>query len=399
MTRYRFDQIAENSTAKKKPEESDRNRYVGLEHLDPGTLEVTRWGAEVTPKGDKLLMKKGDVLFGRRRAYQKKVGIAPFDGIFSAHGMVLRPKADVVDPMFFPLFISSDMFLDEAIRVSVGSLSPTANWKDLRTLEFDLPSPGKQRELAGILSEAESLKGHYRKLLTTCDDVVKSQFVEMFEGKEYPSSCLSTLVSSMRNGLSPSKSGSHRSKVLTLSAITQGRFDSSAWKDGFFTEEPPADKRISNEDFYVCRGNGNKHLVGTGEYSNVPMKDMVFPDTMIAARIKQEQIILPYLRCAWNQPSTRKQIEASAKTTNGTFKINQTALGNIKLLVPPLELQQEFADFATSVDKSKFKLGICGGMLLRCVGRPLRTLMWCLFFYGQGAPGLVRWAFLCRLPL
>ena len=354
MTRYRFDQIAENSTAKKKPEDSDRERYVGLEHLDPGTLEVTRWGAEVTPKGDKLLMKKGDVLFGRRRAYQKKVGIAPFDGIFSAHGMVLRPKADVVDPMFFPFFISSDMFLDEAIRVSVGSLSPTANWKDLRTLEFDLPSPGKQRELAGILSEAESLKGHYRKLLTTCDDVVKSQFVEMFEGKEYPSSCLSTLVSSMRNGLSPSKSGSHRSKVLTLSAITQGRFDSSAWKDGFFTEEPPADKRISNEDFYVCRGNGNKHLVGTGEYSNVPMKDMVFPDTMIAARIKQEQIILPYLRCAWNQPSTRKQIEASAKTTNGTFKINQTALGNIKLLVPPLELQQEFADFATSVDKSKF---------------------------------------------
>ena len=176
----------------------------------------------------------------------------------------------------------------------------------------------------------------------------------MFEGKEYPSSCLSTLVSSMRNGLSPSKSGSHRSKVLTLSAITQGRFDSSAWKDGFFTEEPPADKCVSNEDFYVCRGNGNKHLVGTGEYSNVPMKDMVFPDTMIAARIKQEQIILPYLRRAWNQPSTRKQIEASAKTTNGTFKINQTALGNIKLLVPPLELQQEFADFATSVDKSQF---------------------------------------------
>ena len=354
MTRYRFDQIAENSTAKKKPEDSDRERYVGLEHLDPGTLEVIRWGAEVTPKGDKLLMERGDVLFGRRRAYQKKVGIAPFDGIFSAHGMVLRPRTDVVDPDFFPFFISSDVFLDEAIRVSVGSLSPTANWKDLKVLEFSLPTLDKQRELAGILSEAEQLKGCYRGLLATCDDVVKSQFVEMFEGKEYPSSCLSTLVSSMRNGLSPSKSGSHRSKVLTLSAITQGRFDSSAWKDGFFTEEPPADKRISNEDFYVCRGNGNKHLVGTGEYSNVPMKDMVFPDTMIAARIKQEQIILPYLRCAWNQPSTRKQIEASAKTTNGTFKINQTALGNIKLLVPPLELQQEFADFATSVDKSKF---------------------------------------------
>ncbi len=180
MTRYRFDQIAENSTTKKKPEESDRDRYVGLEHLDPGALEVTRWGAEVTPKGDKLLMKKGDVLFGRRRAYQKKVGIAPFDGIFSAHGMVLRPKTDVIDSSFFPFFISSDVFLDEAIRVSVGSLSPTANWKDLRALGFNLPSLDKQRELAGILSEAEQLKGHYRNLLTACNDVVKSQFVEMF---------------------------------------------------------------------------------------------------------------------------------------------------------------------------------------------------------------------------
>ena len=177
MTRYRFDQIAENSTTKKKPEESDRDRYVGLEHLDPGALEVTRWGAEVTPKGDKLLMKKGDVLFGRRRAYQKKVGIAPFDGIFSAHGMVLRPKTDVIDSSFFPFFISSDVFLDEAIRVSVGSLSPTANWKDLRALGFNLPSLDKQRELAGILSEAEQLKGHYRNLLTACNDVVKSQFV------------------------------------------------------------------------------------------------------------------------------------------------------------------------------------------------------------------------------
>ena len=90
---------------------------------------------------------------------------------------------------------------------------------------------------------------------------------------------------------------------------------------------------------------------------------MVFPDTMIAVRIEQERVILPYLRCAWNQPATRKQIEASAKTTNGTFKINQTALGKVELLVPPLALQQEFAAFAASVDKSKFKLGICGGML------------------------------------
>ena len=357
MTRYRFDQIAENSTAKKKPEESDRDRYVGLEHLDPGTLEVTRWGAEVTPKGDKLLMKKGDVLFGRRRAYQKKVGIAPFDGIFSAHGMVLRPKADVVDPMFFPFFISSDIFLDEAIRVSVGSLSPTANWKDLRTLEFDLPSPGKQRELAGILSEAESLKGHYRKMLTTCDDVVKSQFVEMFSDGGFPRRSLSSLSTSMQNGLSPSKAGIHRAKVLTLSAITQGSFDESAWKEGAFKGDPSLDKRVSGGCYYVCRGNGNRSLVGTGEFAPSSIPDLVFPDTMIEVRVKQGEVLPAYLTIAWKQPFTRDQIERSAKTTNGTYKINQKALGEVEIPVPPLSLQQEFASFVAEVDKSKFTLG------------------------------------------
>ena len=124
MARYKFDQIAFNSTDKKKPTDEDKEHYIGLEHLDSGSLQVTRWGSEIAPKGEKLLMKKGDVLFGKRRAYQKKVAIAPFDGIFSAHGMVLRPKTEVIDPDFFPLFIASDYFLDAAIKISVGSLSP-----------------------------------------------------------------------------------------------------------------------------------------------------------------------------------------------------------------------------------------------------------------------------------
>ena len=104
MAKYRFEQIAINSTEKKKPVEEDRFTYLGLEHLDTGSLKVTRFGSDVAPIGEKLIMHKGDVLFGKRRAYQKKVAIAPFDGIFSAHGMVLRPKEDVVDKDFFQFY-------------------------------------------------------------------------------------------------------------------------------------------------------------------------------------------------------------------------------------------------------------------------------------------------------
>ena len=168
MTKYRFDQIALNSTEKKRPVEEDRFTYLGLEHLDSGSLKVSRYGSEVAPIGEKLVMRKGDVLFGKRRAYQKKVAIAPFDGIFSAHGMVLRPKEDVVDKDFFPLFISSDYFLDAAIKISVGSLSPTINWRDLKELEFELPDLESQKRLASTLWSMNETMDSY------------SQFIEMF---------------------------------------------------------------------------------------------------------------------------------------------------------------------------------------------------------------------------
>lgn len=180
MGTFKFDEIAFNSTEKKKPVDEDKYTYLGLEHLDPDSIYVTRYGADVAPKGDKLVMKKGDVLFGKRRAYQKKVAIAPFDGIFSAHGMVLRPKEDVIDKNFFPMFIKSDYFLDAAIKISVGSLSPTINWRDLKELKFELPSLEEQRKLADVLWAIYDMKDKYKKLISATDELVKSQFIEMF---------------------------------------------------------------------------------------------------------------------------------------------------------------------------------------------------------------------------
>ncbi len=352
MTRYRFDQIAENSTAKKKPEESDRNRYVGLEHLDPGTLEVTRWGTEVTPKGDKLLMKKGDVLFGRRRAYQKKVGIAPFDGIFSAHGMVLRPKADVVDPMFFPFFISSDMFLDEAIRVSVGSLSPTANWKDLRTLEFDLPSPGKQRELAGILSEAESLKGHYRKLLTTCDDVVKSQFVEIFSKKEFPLIPLSQACTKITDGThkTPQYQEAGIAFISAKNVTSDGKLDFSDIKHISTDEYESIQNRCETQI-------GDVLLTKSGSLGMPAIVDVDFPIGLFEslAVLKYRRDILDGVFLREQLKSARVQDQFTGGVKGIAVKhLHLNVIGRTSIIVPPLELQEEFTDFVLQVDKSKF---------------------------------------------
>lgn len=355
MTRYRFDQIAENSTAKKKPEDSDRERYVGLEHLDPGTLEVTRWGAEVTPKGDKLLMERGDVLFGRRRAYQKKVGIAPFDGIFSAHGMVLRPRTDVVDPDFFPFFISSDVFLDEAIRVSVGSLSPTANWKDLRVLEFSLPTLDKQRELAGILSEAEQLKGCYRGLLATCDDIVKSQFVEMFDKPGIPIKHLED-IADIQGGITKNKKREAMKlqlPYLRVANILPNELDLTEVKTIGLTEQEYEAVRLISGDLLIVEGNGSDTQIGRSAIWNGQIDPCVHQNHLIRVRLRDEALPL-YVQTFLSSSEGRRQIMAKAVNTSGLHTLSTKKIRSIEIPVPPFSLQREFADFATSIDKSKF---------------------------------------------
>ena len=201
MSRYKFEDIAINSTKKKKPVELDKYTYLGLENLDPGTLKVSRFGSEVAPIGDKLLMKKGDVLFGKRRAYQKKVAIAPFDGIFSAHGMVLRPKTEVIDPDFFPLFISSDYFLETAIKISVGSLSPTVNWRDLKVTEFNLPSLDKQRKISKILWSIINTIESYKILFDKTEELLLAAFIEISKEGDYEIKKINEICSSFSSDL------------------------------------------------------------------------------------------------------------------------------------------------------------------------------------------------------
>lgn len=180
---YKFDQIAYNITTKRTPTKDDMLTYIGLEHLESGSLDVGSYGSKVEIKGDKLVMTRGDILLGKRNAYLRRAAIAPHDGLFSAHGMVLRPKEDVIDKSFFPFFIASDIFFDEAVRISVGGLSPTINWKDLKEVEFTLPSLSEQKVLADKLWAAYRVKESYKKLLAATDDMLKAKFQEMFIGQ------------------------------------------------------------------------------------------------------------------------------------------------------------------------------------------------------------------------
>jgi len=164
----RFGDIAENVAVRVEPAEAQTDVYVGLEHLNPETLHLRKWGHPSDVTGQKLAFKKGDVIFGRRRAYQRKLAVAEFDGICSAHAMVVRARPEMILPEFLPFFLQSDMFMERAIEISVGSLSPTINWKTLRVQEFLLPPIEEQKRIAEILWAADETAEKY---LATCQQV------------------------------------------------------------------------------------------------------------------------------------------------------------------------------------------------------------------------------------
>ena len=139
------------------PAEAGVEYYVGLEHLDPESLKIRRWGQPTDVEATKLRFKPGDIIFGRRRAYQRKLAVAEFEGICSAHALVLRAREEVVLPEFLPFFMQSDIFFERAISISVGSLSPTINWKTLAQQEFALPPRDEQRRIAEILWAADEV--------------------------------------------------------------------------------------------------------------------------------------------------------------------------------------------------------------------------------------------------
>ncbi|HFI9399222.1 TPA: restriction endonuclease subunit S [Vibrio parahaemolyticus] len=151
----KFGEIAKNVSKRVEPSETDLEIYVGLEHLDPDSLKIKRHGLPSDVKGQKLLVKKGQIIFGKRRAYQRKVAVSDWDCICSAHAMVLEALPDKVLPDFLPFFMQSDVFMKRAVAISEGSLSPTIKWKVLSEQEFAIPVKGEQLKLLSLLQATE----------------------------------------------------------------------------------------------------------------------------------------------------------------------------------------------------------------------------------------------------
>lgn len=359
MPHYKFSDLVYNITDKKMPEPGDEKTYIGLEHLDSGSLAVTRWGSEIELKGQKLVMKKGDILFGRRNTYLRRAAISPHDGIFSAHGMIFRPKIEVIDPDYFPFFIASDYFMNAAIRISVGSLSPTVNWKTLKELEFGIPKLEQQRESAKILKAANELKESYQALLSKTDDLVKSQFIEMFGEPESvikESEYTVADVAKVQVGLVIKPTRFYSEDGIGTPAFRSLNVGVMEIRDTdwvYFTDEGmkanPRTIAHTGDVLIVRSGYPGTSCVVTPEYDGRNVVDLI-----IAHPNKDK--ILPEFLCAYtNFPHGKIQIE-NAQRGVAQKHFNVSLYKRMRIVVPPLQEQYKFVELLQHSDKSKFEL-------------------------------------------
>lgn len=179
--RVKFGDVVRLSKARSQDPLADGiERYVGLEHLEPGDLRIRSWGSVADGVTFTSVFQPGQVLFGKRRAYQRKVAVADFSGVCSGDIYVLETKdAQVLLPELLPFICQTDAFFDHAVGTSAGSLSPRTNWESLASFEFVLPSLDIQSQIASAITSALECELAYEQARNNASALFRSASVEL----------------------------------------------------------------------------------------------------------------------------------------------------------------------------------------------------------------------------
>ena len=325
---------------------------VGLEHLIPQELTFSTYDVDTDNTFTKMFH-KGQILFGRRRAYLKKAAVAEFDGICSGDITVIEAIPGKVDKDLLPFIIQNDALFDYAVSRSAGGLSPRVKWEQLSDYEINLPPLEEQKVLADKLWAAYRLKEGYKKLLCATDEMVKSQFIEMF-GDCVNRIKLSSLCSTFVDGdWIESKDQSELGiRLIQTGNVGNGFFKDKEDKSRYISEETfdnlhcteiyPGDILVSRLPDPIGRAciipQGLGRTITAVDCTIIRLKDIILPDYFIAYTMT---------------PSYVAQIN---EVTTGTTRrrVSRANLGNILIPCPSIAKQQQFVAIAKQADKSKF---------------------------------------------
>ncbi|WP_082584125.1 restriction endonuclease subunit S [Noviherbaspirillum sp. Root189] len=320
--RVKFGDVVRLSKARSQDPLTDGiERYVGLEHLEPGDLRIRSWGSVADGVTFTSVFQAGQVLFGKRRAYQRKVALADFSGVCSGDIYVLETKdAQALLPELLPFICQTDAFFDHAVGTSAGSLSPRTNWTSLASYEFLLPPLGEQERIAFLLASADEYIYQIQSTRSSLGNLERSAIQSILGNEgDWQMATMKSIVKRIEAGKSPKASSlpaePNEFGVLKVSAVGSQGYCPDENKALLDSDDFVVDATVQPGDFLVTRANAQPQGVArTCIVENTPSNLMLSDKTW---RLNFESDAPPKrFVLAWTKlPKFRSYIEALCSGT------------------------------------------------------------------------------------
>lgn len=335
-------------------------RYVGLEHLEPGDLRIRRWGNVADGVTFTSMFKPGQVLFGKRRAYQRKVAVADFSGVCSGDIYVLESQdANVLLPELLPFICQTDAFFDHAVGTSAGSLSPRTNWSSLADFEFVLPPLHEQVRLTESLLSSNTVVVSISEAIRSGEKLRKSMLMDFFdflnESRTDGISVLgvhSTLEWSdmsevgdiqMGRQLSPKyKTGQNSRPYLRVANVFDGYIDTSDVGEMDFSDTEFAIYRLQKGDVLLNEGQ-SRELVGRSAIFHDEVKDCCFQNTLIRFR-PGPQVLSEFAHFYFQYCQYTSRFVQISKQTTSIAHLGVLRFAKLKFPLISIEAQRAVVD-------------------------------------------------------
>ena len=352
------------------PSKSGYEIFVGLEHYDSGEVKVTRYGSTENLVTAVKVFKRGDILLARRNVYLKRAGLVEFDGVTSGDSIILRVKTDLSAlgissssvQKYLPFVLNTDEFWNYAEKYSDGTMSKRLSPKTLLQYEFEIPDDVDNKN--ELLWAAFETKESYRAMIRATDEMVKSQFIEMFrdiiQNKDQffklqeliDKKWITYHLDGNHGGDYPRGEEFVDSGVPYISAncIEGHLIDWSKAK--YLTEERAhlLKKGLSkNEDVLFA----HNATVGPVAILRTKEKLVVLGTSLTAYRCNKDFILPEYLLAYMDSTVFRSQYEAGMQQSTRN-QVPITAQRNYLFLIPPIPAQKEYSNMFLQADKSKY---------------------------------------------
>jgi len=344
---------------------TDLEYYIGGEHFDNGEIQITKKGVIAgSTIGPAFHMRfvPGDVLLMSRNPHLRKAGVVDFEGICSDVSYVCRTKDEnVLMQKFLPFIFQSDDFWRFAEENKKGSTNFFLNWSDFEKYEFNLPPIETQRKLVEILWSFEDTKTAYKKLLDKTDELVKSQFIEMFgDPIENPKSWRKLQLQNFVSADCSISYGIVKPGDDVPGGVPVFRPVDIVGRQPVISEMKRTTPEISNQYKRTLLTGRELLITVRANIADTYIIDESFKDCnvgrgIVPIRTNEEVMRLEFLKGQMDYDSLHEHIKSQAKGI-ALIQLNMEDLRKIEFIIPPVELQDEYIAFMTQSDKSKFEL-------------------------------------------